>query len=95
MNPAQLPGRALPGGDPGPGSEREDRLRFMRRLVHDLNNSLSIITIDMGLMRTDGGFPAPDEELLKEIADAALKASRLTGLIGRCLNELVESLPGD
>lgn len=94
MNPFHLPGTS-PDADRGPRSERQDRLRFMKSLVHDLNNALSVITIDMALIR-DGARPAGSEDdLLDEIAQAATQASRLTGQIGRLVTELVESLPSD
>ena len=38
--------------DAGPDMERLSRLQFMRRLVHDLNNALSVITVNAGLLQS-------------------------------------------
>jgi hypothetical protein len=78
-----------------PEPEREERLVFMKRLIHDLNNALSVITIDVGLLQAEGGGRGPEDatELFDEMADAAAKASLLTGQLRRCVTEAVDSLP--
>jgi hypothetical protein len=87
------------GGEPARSRDtkqkREMQLVFMRRLVHDLNNALSVITIDAGLLRADAAESDPALELLGEVADAAAKAASLSNQLSRCLNEAIESLEQD
>jgi hypothetical protein len=93
MNPA-----FQPGGDParsaiGSRREQESTLIFMRRLVHDLNNALSVITIDAGLLRVEAAEADSVVELVDEVQEAAARASTLAGQLRRCVSEVLESLP--
>ncbi|HET9948415.1 MAG TPA: histidine kinase dimerization/phospho-acceptor domain-containing protein [Longimicrobiales bacterium] len=81
-------GRSGPARD----QDREARLLFMRRLIHDLNNALSVITINVGLMQEE----AQDDEtreLLDEIAKAVQQSATLTTQLRRIVMETSESLP--
>ena len=93
MNPLQRSGGESARAEAQRVSERLERLIFMKRLIHDLNNSLSVITVDVGLLRTQQARDDLVAELLQEMTEAAAKASTLTGQLRRLVNEAVESLP--
>lgn len=90
MCPSPMPANGSTVPDP---EEREDRLVFMKRLIHDLNNALSVVTINVGLLRDDPAQSDDTTDLVEEIAEAASKASGLTGQLGRLVNEARDSFP--
>jgi hypothetical protein len=73
--------------DPTGADAREARLLLMRQLIHDLNNALSVISVNVTLLARGDGNREQAAELLEEVARAGARASTLTGQLRRCVAE--------
>ena len=67
--------------EPAPGASEADgheaRMLLMRQLIHDLNNALSVITINVTLLGQDDCDEEEAADLLQEVARAGAKASTI------------------
>lgn len=74
---------------------RADHLRVMKRLVHDLNNTLSVVSVNVALLQSGRDVSVADDqaEAIDEAALAAKRAATLTSQISRCISEMSDALP--
>lgn len=70
----------------------EERLASLRRLVHDLHNALSVVSINSALM---GGGVHPDEhaDMLEEIRDSSMSAAAILRQMRRYIGDKKDFRP--
>lgn len=72
--------------------ENRDKILGCKRLLHDLNNNLNIISCCSGLIRSDSDNHPEIHRNLRIIVDTAIESGNLVYQIQKTMIEILKSL---